>query len=684
MLKKGLKLISVLILGLFFGLSLLLLNGSKMQVLGDDQGNGDTITPIQPTSGTWSGTLTAATDITITSGVVITIAPGTTIQVENSDGANAGIDPARIEFIVQRGGELRINGPVTFTSKSATPAPADWYGIRFEQGSSGWLNGATIEYGVHALSLDTVNSVTVTGSVLRYNLHQTAGSDMAFGAGLYISQGNHLISNTLVYSNAAVAGGTGQVRGGGVYIAGGSPSILESRIYENIASGDRLGAGGGIALASGGALIENSYVLSNTITGGGDDQLKSGGGIGFAGHTTAVISDSLISANRNDLTDGYAGGGGIAFANQSSAALIERNIIHANYIQGPDWCEGGGIDVWDTTNSAIVRNNLIISNTSGACLVDYGAYGGGMNMNGSATGLYVVNNTVVGNIGGRGGGLYLQGGSVTATNNIIVNNTATVANQAGGIHRGAGTADYNDVFGNSTPQTGGTMGAGTIYVDPLFVSAGDLATFYHIQQGSPVIDAGTNTGTGLPGDDYDGQSRPLGATWDIGFDEVDPFTYTKSVDLATARGNDTLVYTIVVTNPDPIATFVSGIITDALPTNVAYNVGPNCGLGTCNYNGGNNIITWTGDISADDVLILDYSVSVDTGLADGTEITNTAFITIGAAGGWTNLVTTTIYNPVFTLTKKATATVVGAPVTYTLTITNSSTDAEASGVVVTT
>ncbi len=677
--EKSLKLIGALALGIILTLTVFI--GGSKTVLGDNQVNGDTITPIQTISGVWSGTLTATTDITITSGVVITVAPGTTIQVENSDSASAGLDPARIEFIVQSGGELRVMGPVTFTSKAATPLPADWYGIRFEPGSSGWIDDAIIEYGVHGVTLDTAYPVTVSNSVLRYNLHQPSSGAMAFGAGLYIPQGNHLISNTLIYLNAAIASGTGQARGGGVYIQGGSPHIFESGIYENVVSGDNLGAGGGIALASGGALIESSHILSNVITGGGNNQLKSGGGIGFAGHTTAVISASSISANRNDLTDGYAGGGGIAFADQSSAALIERNIIYANYIQGPDWCEGGGIDAWNTTNSAIIRNNLIISNTSGACLTGYGAYGGGMNMNGSATGLYVVNNTIVGNTAGRGGGLYLQNGSVTATNNIVVNNTAAITGYAGGIQRDAGLADYNDIFDNSTPQTGGAMGAGTIYVDPMFVSAGDLATFYHIQQGSPVIDAGTNAGAGLPNSDYDGQSRPLGATWDIGFDEVDPFTYTKSVDLDTARGNDTLVYTIVVTNPDPIATFVSGVITDALSPNVTYSTGPNCNSGTCNYNG-SNAITWTGDISADDVLTLDYSVSVATGLADETEITNTAFITVGAVGGWTNIVTATVYNPVFTLTKATAGTIVGAPVTYTLTITNSSVKAEASGVVV--
>jgi len=664
--QKLLKLVSTLMLGLLLALALTLFRGADKIVLGDNQVNGDTITPTQTISGTWSGTLTATTDITITSGVVITITSGTVIQIEDSDSAGAGVDPARIEFIVQSGGELRVNGPVTFTSKSATPAPADWYGIRFESGSSGWVDGAVIEYGVHGLALNTANPVTVTNSTIRYNLHAPAANTLAFGAGLHIVQGNHFIQNTRIYSNTADATGTGQVRGGGIYIQGGSPHILNSWIYENTARGNRAGAGGGIGVLGGGALIESSYILTNTMTGGGNNQLKSGGGIGIAAATSAIISDSLIAANRNNLTDGYAGGGGIGFGAGGTAALIEDNVIHANYIQGPDWCEGGGIDTWDTSNAAIIRNNLIISNTSGACRAGQGAYGGGINMNGSAAvGLHVINNTIVGNVAGRGGGLYLQGGNVTARNNIVANNTAIIANQAGGIQRGAGTADYNDIFGNSAPQTVGTIGANTIYVDPLFVGSGDLATFYHIQQGSPAIDAGTNTGAGLPSDDYDGDSRPGYVTWDIGFDEIPapagPFAALKYAAPDSSPGffaaGEEINYTISISNTSGSA--ASGRITDVLPLNTTYSGGPTCNPGVCGYDSGSNTITWTGSLPAGNLLILGYSVDADAPLPDGTAITNTAAISMGSQLIDTNIVTTTIRNPAFSVSK---ARVGGAPV----------------------
>lgn len=638
----------------------------------EDQPDGSIIISPQTIDGTWGpGVITASSNVVINAGVIITIAPNTTILVADGVG-----------FTVN--GDLHSDGPVIFTSASSPAAPGAWTGITYAPGSNGYLNQAIVEYAQHAVVLDTPNPVTISNSELRYNRHAPAANSLAYGAGLYIVQGNHLIQSTRIYSNTAASSGTGQVRGGGVYIITGTPQILDSWIYENTATsiGNVYGAGGGIAMAGGGALIEDSYILTNTLSGGSSTSgVKSGGGIGIVGNTNAVIRGSLIATNRITLTAGNAGGGGIGLGENSRASLIERNVIQGNYMYGPYWCEGGGIDTWDTSNSVIIRNNLIFSNTFGVC-GNGSPYGGGINLNGGGAGTIVVNNTIVDNRAALGGGLYLQGGTVTATNNIVAYNSAT--NQGGGIFRAVGTANYNDMYGNTAP-TGpnyqGTVGANNIYLDPLFVGAGDLPQWYHIRQGSPAIDAGDSTSA--PTGDYDGQPRPLGAAWDIGFDEVQPFTYAKSVDLATARGNDALAYTIVVTNPDPISTFVGGQITDVLPLNTSYSSGPTCDVGVCGYDGGNNAITWTGDIAPNTTLNLGYAVRVDPGLADGTDITNTAFITVGMAGKTTDAVTTTIYNPGFELTKHTEGTlVVGTPVTYAIVVTNTSAQADGTDVVV--
>ncbi len=661
--------------------------------LRQNQPDGSTIVSPQNVNGTWGpGTITATSNVVINAGVVITIAPNTTIRVVGN----------RL-FTVN--GNLHSDGPITFTSPSAVPGA--WQGILYAPGSTGYLNAATVQYAQQAVTLNTVNPITISNSALRYNLEQTGGNTAAFGAGLTIQLGDHLILNTQIYSNTAssqngnslgaglyiMAGtptiqgcqiyqnyaiprGSGSAFGGGVYIqagnplitdtlvytnavqasgavygggiaiVAGSPQIINSRIYQNTAAttSNANGAGGGIGMVGGAALIENSYVLTNTLSGGtgtSNSNVKSGGGIGIYGNTSSIIRGCWIAANRVALTAGNAGGGGIGLGLNGTATRVERSVIYANYIAAPYWCEGSGIDAWDTTNSVTIVNNLIVSNTTGTC-GNGSPYGGGMNLNANANGVYVINNTIVGNqaTNGRGGGVYLQGGAPVVSNNIIANNTAS---SGGGVYRDVGTVDYNDIFGNAPQNTVGTVGSNNAYLDPLFLGAGDLAQWYHLRQGSPAIDDGTNAGAGLPTDDYDGDARPLGAIWDMGFDEVNPFTYTKSVNQAVVYAGEALTYTIVITNPDPRSTFVSGRITDVLPLTTTFRSGPTCSRGSCGYNSGSQTITWTGDIPTNGgVLSLSYSVLVNPGASVGTAITNSAFITVSAKGGWTNIVTTSV------------------------------------------
>ena len=559
-------------------------------VLAETVGDGQQIQSTQTVDGIWGpGVITAPIAVVIDPGVVITIAPNTTIRVADDAGITVN-------------GDLRTEGPVVFTGISETPGA--WSGVTYASGSTGSLSGVTIEYAQHALTLDTVNPVTVTNSTLRYNRHAPVTDQIAFGAGLTIQQGSHLVEGTRIYSNTATATGAGEVRGAGIYIGAGSPRIVGSWIYENTATGVITGAGGGIAIAGGAPVIEASYVTTNTLAGSGSSVLKSGGGIGFVGSTTAEIRGCWIADNRNDLNGGYAGGGGIGFAPNAAASLIEQSVIYANYVQGPEWCEGSGIDAWED-NAVVIRNNLILSNTSGSCLAGYGAYGGGANLYGSGAGVRVLNNTIVGNQAGRGGGLYLQGGNVSALNNVVVNNTATIIDGVGGIMREAGTANYNDIWGNTTPQTGGIMGSQTLYVDPLFLETGELVEYYHLNQLSPLIDAGTNSSTGLPTEDYDGDSRPLGSGWDMGFDEVAPsLTVSKRADHEPVEAGDILTYTILISNTGQVK--APGVtLYNPLPLHTAYVSGSSLvslsgssgtysdGLATVAFTGSNGTLDWS-------------------------------------------------------------------------------------------
>ena len=104
--------------------------------------------------------------------------------------------------------------------------------------------------------------------------------------------------------------------------------------------------------------------------------------------------------------------------------------------------------------------------------------------------------------------------SLTVTNCILWDDTG------GEIHNSSATPDvtYCDI-------EGGYDGTGNIGEDPgddpLFVSGDD----YHLQAGSPCIDAGSNTAPSLPDTDFEGDSRIIDgngdgvARVDMGVDE---------------------------------------------------------------------------------------------------------------------------------------------------------------------
>ena len=118
------------------------------------------------TNTTWSGTLWVAGDVTVSSGVVLTVDPGTTILIDKNDGQASGFYPDKIEFNIE--GSIDVNGtansPVTF--RSFDGQAGDWIGFYLDATSGGGsfdhVQIKDAEYGVETYVGIQVNNATFT------------------------------------------------------------------------------------------------------------------------------------------------------------------------------------------------------------------------------------------------------------------------------------------------------------------------------------------------------------------------------------------------------------------------------------------------------------------------------------------------------------------------------------------
>jgi hypothetical protein len=110
----------------------------------------------------------------------------------------------------------------------------------------------------------------------------------------------------------------------------------------------------------------------------------------------------------------------------------------------------------------------------------------------------------------NGDAIRVDSGNVTIKDTIVTNHAI-------GLNRLGGTVaeDYNLFFGNSLNQFGTLGGTHDASGDPEFRAP--ATDDYHLGPNSAAVDAGTDTGVYT---DIDGQTRPQGAGFDIGFDEL--------------------------------------------------------------------------------------------------------------------------------------------------------------------
>ena len=275
--------------------------------------------------------------------------------------------------------------------------------------------------------------------------------------------------------------------------------------------------GGGLFCNGNGVGNESSPNISNCSF-WGNWAFVNGGAIynnGYSGTSSPSISNCRFIGN---TAEGLFGGFGGAIYNNGSYGTSNPSISNCTFSKNSTNLDGGAIFNFANygTSSPTISSCVFWQNSAsshGGAIYSIGSYGISSPTINSCS--FSGNSSI-----SDGGAIYLDGylGTINALliNCIFWNNTASTGNE---IYNSMANPSYSYCIiagsgGSSSWNTAlGTDGGHNIGIEPLFVDAanGDL----HLQQCSPAIDAGTNTGAPLT--DLDGNVRPYnGGITDMG------------------------------------------------------------------------------------------------------------------------------------------------------------------------
>ena len=291
----------------------------------------------------------------------------------------------------------------------------------------------------------------------------------------------------------------------GLTLTGGDTSTYDGgggaiSSFENLVVSDCVivGNGSGYGNNYGGAAIQsipegeqnglpNSLTVRNTVVSGNTSVQGEGGGIRKR-FGTLLVEDCIITGNST-----YWDGGGIS-ASDSVTVQINRSTISNNWTTYPgtnnSYGDGGGARIFN--GSMTIVDSTISGNT--------GTKGGGVSSN-RFSNLTVTNSTVSGNTALVGGGIYAFYSVVT--NSTLSGNTAT---SAGALYGAAITISSSTIIANTSsaaspgavkriPSTATTKVSSSIIAGNI---NGDIASGGLTSQGYNLV--GGNSGFTATGD----------------------------------------------------------------------------------------------------------------------------------------------------------------------------------------
>ena len=300
----------------------------------------------------------------------------------------------------------------------------------------------------------------------------TFSSNHALGAsaGGAINTYSDTGSNSLTVQSSVFTSNDAGLHGGAIYTNGDAVTIQRSTISGNQAL---TGDGGGINKSD--ATGDQIEIIDSTLTG---NSAIGGGGLYFAGQTTATITRSTIQGNSASTEESGNGGGGVNFAGTSLS--ITNSTITGNTATN----NGGGLLTRIGNGGTTLTNVTITANAA----------------NSDSTG------------GGVGGGIYSGFGTLAYVNTIIAGNSGNQCMSGGS---GTLTSIESNLSSDSTcnlinasdlPATAPGLGA--------LADNGGATETHALLPGSAAIDAGHPTF--CPVDDQRQVDRPIGPACDIG------------------------------------------------------------------------------------------------------------------------------------------------------------------------
>jgi uncharacterized repeat protein (TIGR01451 family) len=279
--------------------------------------------------------------------------------------------------------------------------------------------------------------------------------------------------------------GGGWYAGGGVYVVSATATISDNRIYDNRAP-ETMSLGGGVYLERSSSMVAGNTIFGNTACFGGGIQ---------AYLTSNTLSGNTVMSN----TANWHGGGMCLWGGDD----VIGNIVVGNTTPG----NGGGMFLGSSGSNSLV-NNIVADNHAGGS-------GSGLYIDGSSQ---LWHTTVAHNTGGDGSGIYVTEGlsltSVVFTNTIVSQQVVGISVTVGNTVTVNGILWHNvyDEVSQSLTATVNLQNQHWGNASFVYPDGGD----YHIDADSAAIDRGVDA---VIGTDVDGESRPIGAGYDLGADE---------------------------------------------------------------------------------------------------------------------------------------------------------------------